>query len=136
MSPTTSMNSATSSVSWCGQDFAFACAPYPETEGMLAEIEAEAEGNVTRIMSHPSLIIWNGNNENWLGWDDWGWKERIRDRPWGERYYLELLPRVVAKVSPHAVYWPGSPYSGTPERYSNDRARGVVHLWDAWNEKG
>ncbi|WP_423463857.1 glycoside hydrolase family 2 protein [Promicromonospora sp. MS192] len=118
------------------QDFAFACAPYPEHEWMLAEVEAEARENVARLMSHPSLVIWNGNNENWLGWDDWGWKERLGDRPWGERYYLEVLPRVVAEVSPHAFYWPGSPYSGTPEVYSNDRSRGVVHLWDGWNEQG
>ncbi|MFI8525949.1 glycoside hydrolase family 2 protein [Promicromonospora sukumoe] len=118
------------------QDFAFACAPYPEHEWMLQEVEAEARENVVRLMSHPSLAIWNGNNENWLGWDDWGWKERLGDRPWGERYYLDVLPRVVADVSPHAFYWPGSPYSGTPEVYSNDRSRGVVHLWDGWNEQG
>jgi len=118
------------------QDFAFACAPYPEHEWMLAEVEAEARENVVRLMSHPCLAIWNGNNENWLGWDDWGWKERIADRPWGERYYLEVLPRVVAETSPRAVYWPGSPYSGTPDVYSNERSRGVVHLWDGWNEQG
>lgn len=118
------------------QDFAFACAPYPEHEWMLAEVEAEARENVVRLMSHPSLAIWNGNNENWLGWDDWGWKERLGDRPWGERYYLDVLPRVVAEVSPRAFYWPGSPYSGTPDVYSNDRSRGVVHLWDGWNEQG
>ncbi|MFJ3406025.1 glycoside hydrolase family 2 protein [Promicromonospora sp. NPDC090134] len=118
------------------QDFAFACAPYPEHEWLLEEVEAEARENVVRLMSHPSLVIWNGNNENWLGWHDWGWKERLGDRPWGERYYLDVLPRVVADVSPHAFYWPGSPYSGTPEVYSNDRSRGVVHLWDGWNEQG
>ncbi|MFJ4172823.1 glycoside hydrolase family 2 protein [Microbacterium sp. NPDC089696] len=118
------------------QDFAFACAPYPETQELRDEIEAEARENVTRLMRHPSLVLWNGNNENWLGWDDWDWKPRLAGRPWGEGYYLDLLPRVVAELHPNATYWPGSPYSGSPDVYSNDRSHGVVHLWDAWNSEG
>jgi beta-mannosidase len=115
------------------QDFAFACAPYPETPELVAEVEAEARDNVERLMSHAALVLWNGNNENWLGHDDWGWVERLDGRAWGAGYYLDVLPRVVAEVDPGTRYWPGSPYSGTPDRYSNDRAHGVVHLWDAWN---
>ncbi|WP_433585606.1 glycosyl hydrolase 2 galactose-binding domain-containing protein [Microbacterium hydrocarbonoxydans] len=118
------------------QDFAFACAPYPETPELRHEIEAEARDNVERLMRHPSLVLWNGNNENWLGYDDWDWKERLDGRAWGAGYYLDLLPRIVAEVDPAATYWPGSPYSGTPEVYSNDRAHGVVHLWDGWNSEG
>jgi beta-mannosidase len=118
------------------QDFAFACAPYPETRELRDEIEAEARENVTRLMRHPSLVLWNGNNENWLGWDDWDWKQRLAGRSWGAAYYLDLLPRVVAELDPAATYWPGSPYSGSPDVYSNDRSHGVVHLWDAWNSEG
>lgn len=114
------------------QDFAFACAPYPETPELVAEVDAEARDNVERLMSHPSLVVWNGNNENWLGHDDWGWVERLDGRPWGEGYYLDLLPRVVAEVAPSASYWPGSPYSGSPERHSNEPAHGTVHLWEPW----
>ena len=49
------------------QDFLFACAAYPEEEPLRAEVLAEARDNVARLASHPSLVLWNGNNENlWL----------------------------------------------------------------------
>lgn len=114
------------------QDFGFACAPYPETADLAAEVEAEAIDNVERLMSHPSLVLWNGNNENWLGHDDWGWDERLAGRAWGAGYYLEVLPRVVAEVAPSANYWPGSPYSGSPDLHSNLVEHGTVHLWEPW----
>jgi beta-mannosidase len=117
------------------QDFPFACAPYREDEPLFTEVEREARDNVERLMSHPSLVLWNGNNENWLGHTDWDWDERLDGRPWGDTYYLSVLPRVVADVDPARPYWAGSPYSGSPEVYYNDPARGLVHLWDAWNEK-
>jgi len=78
------------------QDFLFACAAYPEDEPLRSEIELEARENVVRLMPHPSLVLWNGNNENLWGFVDWGWKEELSDAAWGEGYYLDLLPRVVA----------------------------------------
>ncbi|HZX02867.1 glycoside hydrolase family 2 protein [Kribbella sp.] len=117
------------------QDFLFACAPYPEDEPIFTEVEAEARDNVERLMGHPSLALWNGNNENWMGWTDWNWKERVQGRPWGGTYYLSVLPRIVSDVDPGTRYWAGSPYSGDPETYYNDPARGLMHVWDAWNER-
>jgi beta-mannosidase len=119
------------------QDFLFSVAPYPEIPALMAEVDLEARDNIERLMSHPSLALWNGNNENWLGWGmaEWRWKERLAGHPWGMTYYLEILPKAVAEVDPSRFYWPGSPYSGSPEAYFNDPAKGLVHLWDAWNEK-
>lgn len=117
------------------QDFLFACAPYPEDEPIFSEVEAEARDNVERLMGHPSLALWNGNNENWMGWTDWNWKERVQGRPWGDTYYLSVLPRIVSAVDPATRYWAGSPYSGDPGTYYNDPARGLMHVWDAWNER-
>ncbi|MFK4837372.1 glycoside hydrolase family 2 protein, partial [Microbacterium sp. ZW T2_14] len=54
------------------QDFPFACAAYSESESMRSEVAAEARENVTRLTRHPSLVLWNGNNENTWGWVDWG----------------------------------------------------------------
>ena len=49
------------------QDFLFACAAYPEEEPLLSEIAGRGAENVARLSSHPSLVLWNGNNENlWL----------------------------------------------------------------------
>ena len=115
------------------QDFLFACAAYPEEEPFAAEVEAEARENVVRLSSHPSLVLWTGNNENLWGREDWGWKAALAGRTWGAGYYYDLLPRVVAEVDGTRAYWPGSPYSGAPDRYPNDPAAGTTHIWDVWN---
>ncbi|WP_127497467.1 glycoside hydrolase family 2 protein [Actinoplanes solisilvae] len=116
-----------------GQDFLFACAAYPEEEPFRSEIEAEARENVVRLASHPSLVVWTGNNENLWGYEDWDWKPVLNGRTWGSAYYYDLLPRVVAELDPTRPYWPGSPYSGAPDRYPNDPAFGTTHVWDVWN---
>ncbi|MFE2910686.1 glycoside hydrolase family 2 protein [Kitasatospora indigofera] len=117
------------------QDFLFACATYSEEEPLRGEILAEARDNVTRLAPHPSLVLWNGNNENLWGHRDWGWPEILGDRAWGLGYYTELLPAVVAELDPTRPYWPGSPYSGTPDLHPNDPLHGPVHIWDVWNER-
>ncbi|GAA1508411.1 glycoside hydrolase family 2 protein [Sphaerisporangium rubeum] len=117
------------------QDFPFACAAYPEEEPFTAEVEAEARDNVVRLMRHPSLVLWNGNNENIEGYHDWGWREKLDGRTWGAGFYFDLLPRVVAELDPTRPYWPGSPYSGAPDLPPNDPSRGTVHIWDVWNRE-
>jgi beta-mannosidase len=114
------------------QDFLFACAAYPEEEPFATEVEAEARENVIRLSSHPSLMMWTGNNENIWGHEDWGWKQELGSRTWGAGYYFDVLRRVVASLDPSRPYWPGSPYSG-PDRHPNDPAHGTTHIWDVWN---
>jgi beta-mannosidase len=115
------------------QDFLFACAAYPEEEPYASEIEAEARENVVRLSSHPSLVLWTGNNENLWGHEDWNWKPALGGLTWGAGYYYDLLPRIVAELDPTRFYWPGSPYSGSPSRHPNDPASGTTHVWDVWN---
>ena len=115
------------------QDFLFACAAYPEEEPFAGEVEAEARENVVRLASHPSLVLWTGNNENLWGHEDWGWKYVLGDLTWGAGYYYDLLPRIVAELDPTRFYWPGSPYSGDPDRDPNDPTCGTMHIWDVWN---
>ncbi|MGB3337656.1 MAG: glycoside hydrolase family 2 protein [Devosia sp.] len=118
------------------QDFLFACAAYPEEGDLPAEIEAEARDNIVRLMPHPSLVLWNGNNENIWGWFDWGWQGVLEGRTWGQGYYLDLLPRLVAELDPTRPYWAGSPYSGNMDIHPNDPAHGCSHVWDVWNDIG
>ena len=115
------------------QDFLFACASYAEEEPLRSEVEAEVRDNVTRLMSHPSLVLWNGNNENIWGFEEWGWEKRLHGRTWGLGYYLDLLPRLVAELDPERSYTPGSPWSGDPARPANEVEHGSVHLWELWN---
>ncbi|WP_078877920.1 glycoside hydrolase family 2 protein [Streptomyces sp. 150FB] len=117
------------------QDFPFACAAYPEEGPLPAEIEAEARENVVRLMPHPSLVLWNGNNENLWGHEDWDWKGPLAGRTWGRGYYLELLPRIVAELDPTRPYWAGSPWSGSPDIHPNDVRHGTTHLWEEWNRR-
>ncbi|MER6785396.1 glycoside hydrolase family 2 protein [Streptomyces sp. NPDC000658] len=117
------------------QDFPFACAAYPEEQPLRGEVEAEARENVVRLMPHPSLVLWNGNNENLWGFRDWGWEERLGGDSWGEGYYLGVLPRVVAELDPTRPYTAGSPWSGSWLRHPNDPAHGTHHSWEVWNRQ-
>ncbi len=116
------------------QDFLFACAAYPEDDRLADEVDAEARDNVARLMPHPSLVLWNGNNENIWGFFDWDWQDSLDGRPWGLRYYQETLPAAVAEIDPARPYWPGSPYSGSMDVHPNDDGHGPRHVWDVWNE--
>ncbi|MBU2664851.1 glycoside hydrolase family 2 protein [Actinoplanes bogorensis] len=118
------------------QDFLFACACYPEEEPLFSEVVAEARENVVRLTPYPSLVAWNGNNENlWLyGADDWASRPG-GDRSWGETYYLKTLPDIVSEVDPTRPYMAGSPWSGSWEHEPNDVDHGTFHSWDVWNRE-
>ncbi|WP_327697453.1 glycoside hydrolase family 2 protein [Streptomyces sp. NBC_00459] len=117
------------------QDFLFACSAYPEEQPLRGEVEAEARENVVRLMPHPSLVLWNGNNENLWGFRDWGWESELAGDSWGEGYYLGLLPRVVAELDPTRPYTAGSPWSGSWDHHPNDPAHGTHHSWEVWNRR-
>ncbi|WP_333739658.1 glycoside hydrolase family 2 protein [Streptomyces sp. IBSBF 2806] len=117
------------------QDFLFACAAYPEEQPLRGEIEAEARENVVRLMPHPSLVLWNGNNENLWGFRDWDWEPELAGASWGEGYYLGLLPRIVAELDPTRPYAAGSPWSGSWDHHPNDPDHGTHHSWEVWNRR-
>jgi beta-mannosidase len=117
------------------QDFLFACAAYPEEQPLRGEVEAEARDNVVRLMPHPSLVLWNGNNENLWGFRDWDWEPELDGDSWGEGYYLGLLPRIVAELDPTRPYTAGSPWSGSWDHHPNDPAHGTHHSWEVWNRR-
>ncbi|MFC9268225.1 glycoside hydrolase family 2 protein [Streptomyces zhihengii] len=117
------------------QDFLFACSAYPEEQPLRGEIDAEARDNVVRLMPHPSLVLWNGNNENLWGFRDWDWEPALAGDSWGEGYYLGLLPRIVAELDPTRPYTAGSPWSGSWDHHPNDPAHGTHHSWEVWNRQ-
>ena len=116
------------------QDFLFACAAYSEDEPLYSEVEAEAREAITRLSSHASLAVWNGNNENIWGFVEWGWRPGLAGRSWGDGYYTELLPRLVAELDSRTPYSPGSPFSYAPYHHPNDYRHGSMHIWDVWNQ--
>jgi beta-mannosidase len=115
------------------QDFPFACAYYAEEEPLRGEVEAEARENITRLVAHPSLVLWNGNNENLPAYAEWeGWQDSLEGRTWGGDYYHNLLPKIVGELDPTRPYAPGSPYS-PGDLLPNDADHGTRHDWDVWN---
>ncbi|RSX51357.1 beta-mannosidase [Bifidobacterium goeldii] len=128
------------------QDFMLACAAYPEDAATRAEIEAEAREHITRLAPHPSLIVWNGSNENYVAYSEWwGVKQALADddkpanqygygeKAWGDWYYSELFPQLLAELDPTHVYLPSSPMSFTPFVDANKSGDGTMHIWDVWN---
>src|SRR5699024_8684560 len=118
------------------QDFALACAAYAEEEPLRSEIAAEARENIIRLSPHASLVLWCGNNENYLGYDNWNWQLELEGKTWGAWYYEELFPALVADLNPTRDYIPGSPFSSLPDTNSNDPSSGTMHIWDVWNQLG
>jgi beta-mannosidase len=118
------------------QDFLFACACYPEEEPIRSEVIAEARDNVTRLAGHPSLITWNGNNENLWLYEASGWNTQPGgDLSWGEGYYLDVLPQIVAELDPTRPYQAGSPWSGSWEHEPNSPDHQTLHSWEVWNRE-
>ena len=118
------------------QDFLLACAAYPEESPLWEEIEAEARDNVVRLMPYPSLVLFNGGNENLWGQEDWNWKERLDGRTWGARYAYELFRTIVGELDPTRPYCENSPYSPRSDSehlHPNDPDHGTHHQWEVWN---
>jgi beta-mannosidase len=115
-------------------DFLFACSAYDEAAEMTDSVRTEAEQAVARLSHHPSLVMWCGGNECVWGMYDWGWPEVLDGRNWGARFYTEVLPEVVNRLSPGIPYVPNSPWSGSIDIHPNDPSSGPVHIWNVWND--
>jgi beta-mannosidase len=111
------------------QDFMFACALYPE-RALDASVRREAEQQVERLASHPSLALWCGGNECIEGYQHWGWGGRLAPgTPWGLGLWTDTLPGLVGALDPSRPYWPNSPWSGAIEDV-RDADHGDRHTWD------
>jgi beta-mannosidase len=115
---------------WCDengvlvwQDFAFACARYPQSEPFLSAVAQEAESVVRRLRNHASLMLWCGANEtddNFAG---------AGIDPAADAITREVLPRVVRRHDWRTPYIPCSP----ARRHAGDDPVPLPeqHLWGA-----
>lgn len=126
------------------QDFAFACAYYPDDEYWQSVIHDEAAANVRRIRNHACLALWCGNNENHEMHANWGRPPRRPEHYYGIYHYDQVLPNVVSLLDPGRSYIPSSPIGEDPN--SDGKAEkqtgpnsgwfGDQHCWDVWHGRG
>lgn len=127
------------------QDFPFACAYYPDSEGEQKVIANEAAANIRRIRNHPSLALWCGNNENHeMHFNRWGDPTKHPEHFYGCNLYEGTLPETVKALDPAHDYIPSSPIGTPPDEKVVDAKRrgpnadhyGDQHNWDVWHGRG
>jgi beta-mannosidase len=91
------------------QDFALACAIYPQTDAFAAEIREEATAVVKKFRNHPSLVLWAGDNEIDAGYAGW-YGRMIGVDPNTDRLSRQVLPEVIRQFDPLRDFLPSSPY--------------------------
>jgi len=53
------------------------------------------------------------------------------NKPFPQRkIYLDLIPKIIARLCPNVPYWANSPFGGAS---ANDRTVGDIHQWDVWH---
>ncbi|WP_313200232.1 glycoside hydrolase family 2 protein [Rhizobium sp.] len=119
------------------QDFQFACNIYPSTPDFLENVEHEVEYQTKRLISHPSIVLWCGDNEL-VGALLW-YEETRKNR---DRYLVSYdrlnhtIERAMKKAVPQAIWWPSSPASGYLDYGDAWHADGSgdMHFWSVWHE--
>ncbi|MFH1377318.1 MAG: glycoside hydrolase family 2 protein [Planctomycetota bacterium] len=118
------------------QEFMFSCALYPGEKPFLDNVEIEARQQVRRLMSHPSIALWCGNNEldQIFIWNN-------RNTGDGQRYlidyyklFYQTIGRVLNEEDAGRSYWPSSASNGFDKwGWPQDPTVGDVHYWDVWH---
>lgn len=111
------------------QDFMFACANYPEDIHFINSVSREITQNVERLMNHPSIAVWCGNNENeWIWYRVYG--KSYKEMP-GYKIFHELIPELLKSTETSIPYRPTSPFG--EEDDPNSQNSGNTHQWDIWS---
>jgi len=102
------------------QDFAMACAVYPQDEEFCKRIEYEVTCTVKRLRQHPCIVLWCGDNEcdtSYL------WFKMGID-PNSNIITRRVIPKVLRLHDPIRPYLPSSPYI---LEWENAKSGGVNH---------
>ncbi len=120
------------------QEFAFACAMYPSDSLFLNNVKYEVIDNVTRLRNHACLALYCGNNEDVIGWYNWGWKPQYT-RAVQQEYehdmdvlYKQVIPGALHKVDTTRYYHYTSPSAGF---LGITNSEGDIHYWGVWHGK-
>ena len=86
------------------QDFAMACAQYPQKDEFYKMIREEVVSVVRKLRNHPSIVLWSGDNEcdmlaYYRGFD-----------PNRNKITREVIPQAIYAADPYRPYLASSPY--------------------------
>lgn len=126
------------------QDFMFGGAVTPPDPAYRENVRIEAEQQVARLQSHPSLVLWSGNNEVLSGWENWDDRKTFKKAIGADEQekvgvgmailFDGVLRKAAEAGDPNAVYWPGSPSANYEDKPDQDHD-GDRHYWDVWGGK-
>ncbi len=107
------------------QDFAMACAIYPQDEDFQKRLYIEASSVIRRLRQHPCLALWAGDNEcdqaySWFGFDA---------DPNTNVLTRKVLPNAVSQHDPFRSYLPSSPYIDPTSFGKGGEFLPENHLW-------
>jgi len=106
------------------QDFAMACAAYPQDADFLEQMRIEATSVVRKLRNHPSIILWSGDNEC-----DQLFYQRGQD-PEINLITRKILPEVIKNNQLNMPYIASSPYISTEVCANRDYASlSEDHTW-------
>ena len=84
----------------------------------------EITDNIKRFRNHPSIIIWCGGNEHYLG-------QKVivanKNEPLGRELFEEIMPELVKKHDPDRIFHPSSPWGGEEWHNGNSPHEGDWH---------
>nr|XP_020014177.1 beta-mannosidase isoform X2 [Castor canadensis] len=130
------------------QDFLFASALYPADQRFLDSVRTEVVHQVRRLKSHPSIIIWSGNNENEAAlMMDWFLINPLHLKIYIKDYvtlYVKNIRELVLAGDTSRPFIPSSPTNGAQtmaeggvSHNPNSNHYGDVHFYnyicDCWN---
>lgn len=114
------------------QDFQFACQAYPFFDNdFLDNVKEEVKYNVKRLCHHPSLAVWNGNNE--IEDMHMAWVHMQKYVKWTEKFFYHILEPEIRKYDKNTPYTPGSPVGESHNVGVESDNVGDTHLWGVWH---
>ena len=122
------------------QDLMFACAMYPGDTAFISNITREFNYQIPRISGHPSAVLFNGNNEVKVAWNNWGFQIKYGLYGKSAKEIETAYDLIFKKTAPEIVkkhntipYIHTSPLSnwGKMDLYNH----GSQHYWGVWHGK-
>ncbi|MDR1764917.1 MAG: hypothetical protein LBR77_02225 [Lachnospiraceae bacterium] len=102
---------------------------YPDfDEGWVGDYAQEVAGVIDQVKNRASLALICGGNEQYEGWDEWGWKNHM-EYFFGERLVTEVAPAIAREKCPEIPYIVNSPHGG---KTCQSPASGESHIWGSY----